>query len=159
MEPRGPECTRRGGARRPRPSVHSWPSRWAFDDRWRVELTNSPSTAKNLLAIPVARVRAALTRGQDRRRCGPDRPSTTPTGKPSSRTPRPGRFPLPKRPRSAVVWRSSSGEGRTPARQRARPGTRGRARNDASPAPRTSTGTSRAGLLDEEANRAAPPRT
>ena len=125
-----------------RPSTAAPGPRRALDDRWRRSPIPPIPTASS---HPGSRVRAALTRGQDRRRCGPDRPSTPPTGKPSSRTPRPGSFPLPKRPTDAVVGSSSSGEGRTPARRRARPGTRGRARSHARPASPEARSTKRRG--------------
>ena len=158
---RGPEWTRRGGARRPRPSVHSCHpgerSMTARGGRARAHLYESPSLTAS---IPVKEwVRGLPINARIGARCGPGRPSTTPTGTPSSRPPRPGRFPLPKRPRSAVVWRSSSGEGRTPARRRARPGTRARVLDHASPAPRASTGTSRAGLLTEGGQPRVGPQT
>ena len=143
MEPRGPECTRRGGARRPRPSVHSWPSRWAFDDRWRVELTNSPSTAKNLLAIPVARVRAALTRGQVGAAAARIALRRPPQGRP------------PAAPRGQAAFRCRNAQeapsfGAAPAAKAERP--RGNAR---APGPAEGPETTRAPLLGPRPEQAA----
>ena len=128
----------------------------SMTDRWRRSPIPPIPTASS---HPGSRVRAALTRGQDRRRRGPDRPSTTPTGKPSSRTPRPGRFPLPKRPTDAVVGAAPAAKAERPRGDARAPGPAEGPETTLAPLLRRPEARSAAGLLDEEANPAAPPRT
>ena len=139
--PRVPVAAAPGVVGRPStavPGAHAPYDRWY--DRWRRSPIPPIPTASS---HPGSRVRAALTRGQDRRRCGPDRPSTTPTGKASSPPPRPGSLPLPKRPRNAVV-------GAAPAAKAERP--RGDAR---APGPAEGPETTPAPLLGPRPARAA----
>ena len=134
--------------------AHAPYDRWY--DRWRRSPIPPIPTASS---HPGSRVRAALTRGQDRRRCGPDRPSTTPTGKPSSRTPRPGSLPLPKRPPNAVVGAAPAAKAERPRGDARAPGPAEGPEATLAPLLRRPEARSAAGLLDEEANPAAPPRT